>query len=79
MPRKKEPSFEENLAQLEKVVELLEYGDASLDDIMKHYANGMDLSKKCMEAIKRAEKEIDVVLSVNGDAIDEAQLEIKGE
>lgn len=79
MPRKKVATFEENILQLEKVVQLLENGDASLDDIMKNYAAGMELSKKCLDEISRVEKEMDVLVRQHNGKIVETELEIKGE
>lgn len=78
MPRKK-ASFEENIEQLEKIVQLLENGDASLDDIMKNYSAGMELSKKCMEELTRVEKEMDILIRQQNGKIVEKELQIEGE
>lgn len=78
MPRKK-PTFEENMAELERVVQLLENGDACLDDIMKNYAAGMELSKKCLAEITRVEKEMDLLVRQHNGQIIESELEIEGE
>lgn len=67
MPRKKAASFEENLQELEKIVSRLEGGEAPLEDIMADYTNGMELSGKCLEALKKAEEQMDILLAENGD------------
>lgn len=79
MPRKKEAGFEEKLSQLEDIVSTLEQGNISLEDIMKNYSNGMELSRKCLEELQRAEKEMDVFIKLNNGQIEESELDIKGE
>ena len=72
MARKKEPSFEENLANLEKIVDKLESGQSSLKEIMEEYTLGMELSKKCLDELKTAEDQMDVILRENnGDVLTE--------
>ena len=78
MARKKEPSFEENLANLEKIVDKLESGQSSLKDIMDEYTLGMELSKKCLDELKTAEDQMDVILlENNGDVLTEP-LDLEG-
>ena len=79
MPRKKEAGFEKKLSQLEDIVSTLEQGNISLEDIMKNYSNGMELSRKCLEELQRAEKEMDVLIKLNNGQIEESELDIKGE
>ena len=80
MPRKKQASFEENLQELESVVARLEKGQSPLADVVADYTRGMELSAKCMEALKKAEEKMDIVLqeSPNGTIL-EKQLIIEGE
>lgn len=66
MPRKKAASFEENLQELEKIVSRLEGGEAPLEEIMADYTRGMELSGKCLEALKKAEEQMDILLAENG-------------
>lgn len=78
MARKKEPSFEENLANLEKIVDKLESGQSSLKEIMEEYTLGMELSKKCLNELKTAEDQMDVILRENnGDVLTEP-LDLEG-
>ncbi|MBP3230681.1 exodeoxyribonuclease VII small subunit [Anaerovibrio sp.] len=69
MPRKKEPTFEENLAQLEQIVEKLESGQTSLKDVMENYTLGMELSKRCLDELRTVEKQMDAILRENGDEV----------
>lgn len=80
MPRKKQASFEENLQELESIVARLEKGQSPLDDVVADYTKGMELSAKCMEALKKAEEKMDIVLQESPDGmILEKQLIIEGE
>ena len=79
MPRKKEATFEENLEKLGEIVSLLESGEASLNDIMKNYAAGVELSPKCMEALSRVEKEMDILIKKQKGGYSETELQIEGD
>ncbi len=79
MPKKKEPSFEENLERLENIVAQMESGEASLMELMKNYSEGVELSKKCMGALALAEKTMDLLVREEEGRIKETKLEIEGE
>ncbi len=51
-------SFEDSLNRLEKIVESLEQGQVPLDDALKLYEEGIQLSKACAEKLKAAEMRI---------------------
>ena len=44
-------NFEENMENLEKIVQELEKGELNLDDSIKKFEEGMNLSKKCNEIL----------------------------
>ena len=67
-------NFEENIEQLEKVVQELEKGDLNLDDSIKKFEEGMNLSKKCNEILEEAEKKITVLIKKD-DKIEEENFE----
>jgi exodeoxyribonuclease VII small subunit len=48
-------SFERSLKRLEEIVETLERGGVSLDEIMKIYEEGVQISKRCLEQLAEAE------------------------
>ena len=58
---KKEPArehkhtFEQSLKRLEVIVETLEQGGVSLDQVMAMYEEGVELSKECLEQLNKAE------------------------
>lgn len=55
-------SFEEQLAELEKVVEQLERGELSLEDSVRLFERGMLLSEACKGQLANAESRIQVLL-----------------
>ncbi len=53
-----ESSFEQNLKRLEKIVDTLETGNVSLEDSIKLYEEGIELSKKCLAKLENVEIKI---------------------
>ena len=54
--------FEESIKELEEIVEKLELGDASLDESLKLFENGIKLSKSCQKMLDNAEKKVSVLM-----------------
>ncbi|MDL1894056.1 exodeoxyribonuclease VII small subunit [Sphingobacteriales bacterium CHB3] len=48
-------TFEQSVIRLERIVGELERGDVPLDDALKLYEEGIQLSKACIEKLTRAE------------------------
>jgi exodeoxyribonuclease VII small subunit len=57
-----EVKFEEALKKLEKIVEDLEKGDLSLDEALKKYQEGIELSRLCAQRLETAKKKIDILV-----------------
>lgn len=57
------PSFEEQLAELEKVVDQLERGELTLEDSVALFERGMQLSEACKVQLAGAESRIQVLLN----------------
>ncbi len=57
-----EMKFEEALKKLEKIVEDLEKGGLSLDEALKKYQEGIELSRLCSQRLQNAKKKIDVLV-----------------
>ncbi len=55
-------SFEENMAQLEKIVEELETGNLTLEKALKRFEEGMTLSRACFEKLDETEKKISLLI-----------------
>ena len=62
-----EVSFEENMERLEKIVAELEEGDLNLDDSVKKFEEGINISKKCNDILEKAEKKITILLKKDDD------------
>jgi exodeoxyribonuclease VII small subunit len=61
------PSFEEQLAELEAVVERLEQGDLTLEENVSLFERGMHLSEACKKQLSSAESRIQVLLNPASD------------
>jgi exodeoxyribonuclease VII small subunit len=53
-----EPSFEESLLELERVVRELEDGRLGLDESLARYEQGVGLIKRCQNQLSEAERRI---------------------
>jgi len=51
--------FEEYLRKLEKIVNQLEEGELTLDESVKIYEEGMNISKICLEKLNKTKKKIE--------------------
>lgn len=67
-------NFEENIEQLEKIVQELEKGELNLEDSIKKFEEGMELSKKCNDILEEAEKRITILVKKE-DKIEEEKFE----
>jgi exodeoxyribonuclease VII small subunit len=62
-----EPSFEESLAELERMVRELEDGKLGLDESLARYEQGVSLIKRCTEQLRDAERRILLVTGMDED------------
>lgn len=51
-------NFEESLERLEKIVAMLERGDAPLEESLKLFEEGVALTRRCHELLEVAEKRV---------------------
>ena len=51
-------TFEAAMARLDEIVRKLEKGDAPLQDAMKLFVEGTELSRRCNELLSEAEQQI---------------------
>lgn len=51
-------NFEKAMERLEQIVNDLESGDLSLDESIKVFEEGVELSKKCYEKLSKAELKV---------------------
>ena len=52
--QKESPAFEEALEELESIVERMEDGEPSLEESLKLFERGMDLTRRCHMALDDA-------------------------
>ena len=57
----KQPTFEESVDQLEKIVAAIESGQIGLEESLARYEQGMELVKRCRGILDRAEKRIELL------------------
>lgn len=76
MANKKKLSFEDAALRLEEIVKLLEKGNASLDESLKLYEEGVALVRTCNLALDNAEKKIKILASdADGNKVEREFLE----
>lgn len=66
MKEEKKQNFEEEMIKLEAIVTELEKGDLSLDDSVKKFEEGINISKECNKMLENAEKKITILLEKDG-------------
>jgi exodeoxyribonuclease VII small subunit len=62
--------FEQALSQLEKLVDDLESGELSLEDSIKAFEKGIELSKLCRQKLEKAEDRVKKLLEKSGGDFD---------
>lgn len=60
------PKFEECLQRLEQIVDQLEAGDVPLEQALKLFEEGMQLSNSCRKELEDAEGKVEILLRQNG-------------
>ena len=62
-----ENNFEKSMENLENIVTELEKGELNLDESVKKFEEGMNLSKKCNDFLNSAEKKITMLINDGGE------------
>jgi exodeoxyribonuclease VII small subunit len=71
MEKKEEKNFEELIEELEEITTQLENDKLTLDDSVKLFEKGMNISKDCNERLENAEKRITILLNTEDGEIKE--------
>ncbi|HIM95491.1 MAG TPA: exodeoxyribonuclease VII small subunit [Gammaproteobacteria bacterium] len=58
--------FNKGLLELEGIVKTMESGDLSLEDSLKYFEQGVQLTRQCQSALSKAEQKI-ALLSADDD------------
>jgi exodeoxyribonuclease VII small subunit len=62
-----EQTFEQRLDELEALVDQLESGDLSLDEMLQRYEHGMDLVSSCQQQLSEAELRVTRIAADTGE------------
>ena len=61
------PDFEASLEELEALVERLERGDLQLEDALRSFERGVQLTRQCQGALTAAQQKVEILLKEGGD------------
>ena len=56
-----EPSFEQALAELEKIVKKMESGELSLEQALATHKRGLELARFCQQRLEAAQEQVKVL------------------
>ncbi|NDD65248.1 MAG: exodeoxyribonuclease VII small subunit [Acidobacteria bacterium] len=60
-------TFEESIAQLEKIVAQLQSGELPLDRALELFEQGVRLSRQCQSQLEQAERKVEILLQEKGE------------
>ncbi|MCK9190247.1 MAG: exodeoxyribonuclease VII small subunit [Sphaerochaetaceae bacterium] len=63
-------NFEDNLKRMEEIASLLRNSNTSLEESLKLFEEGMDLSKKLEDGLEKAKRKIETVKMNNNNEIE---------
>ena len=66
MSKKTSLDFEQALKELEALVTRMEKGDISLEESLKHFERGIELTRTCQKALKEAEQKVQILMEKDG-------------
>lgn len=58
--------FEQSLAELEQLVQRMESGELSLQDSLKAFEQGVQLTRHCQTALSQAEQRVQLLMENQG-------------
>jgi exodeoxyribonuclease VII small subunit len=62
----KNPDFEQAMTELEALVERMERGELPLEEALRHFERGVELTGACQAALKAAEQRVEILLKKSG-------------
>lgn len=60
--------FEKSLEELENLVNKMEQGDLTLEQSLKEFERGVELTRQCQKALQDAEQKVEILLQKSADA-----------
>ena len=73
---KEDKSFEEMMQDLEQIAKELESGNLSLDESVKKFEEGIELSKECSNILESSEKKISILVKNSDNQMTEEEFDI---
>lgn len=67
MAEEPEPTFEDALARIERIVDDLEQGEPSLSAALTRYEDGVKLLRRCYDLLDQAERSVALLTGVDDD------------
>ena len=71
MAKENNASFEDTMKNLQDIVQELEKGTLNLEDSVKKFEEGIELSKQCNEILENAEKKINILIRKDEEVVEE--------
>ena len=65
----KEAGFETALAELEKLVARMESGELPLEEALRSFERGVQLTRECQAALQGAQQKVQILLQQPGGAV----------
>ncbi|GAB6040098.1 exodeoxyribonuclease VII small subunit [Endothiovibrio diazotrophicus] len=65
-PKSEFPDFESALDELEQLVERMEKGELTLEESLKDFERGIELTRGCHQALKEAEQKVQMLSEKGG-------------
>jgi exodeoxyribonuclease VII small subunit len=62
------PDFEKALEELEALVEQMESGDLSLDESLKQFKRGVELTRHCQGVLDQAQQTVEKLIDTNDES-----------
>lgn len=60
-------TFEDALNELHKIVDHMEEGKLTLEQSLKLFERGINLTRQCQQALQNAEQQVQILLEQNGE------------
>ena len=60
------PDFERALGELESLVERLERGDLPLEEALRTFERGVELTRHCQSSLRAAQQKVEILLKRSG-------------
>ncbi len=60
------PDFERALGELESLVERLERGDLPLEEALRTFERGVELTRHCQTSLRAAQQKVEILLKRSG-------------